>query len=129
MKTSNRILVVYGTLLAVFTFGSLGLNVQKYRAEQPAIQECLEVLQEGRDKPVLVVDADTRIAFHRSDYGYLGPMSRGNDLVRARVSGDSIFIEGARFVFCPNSVRHIVKGNEAFDVPPASEWADGGLYF
>jgi hypothetical protein len=129
MKTSNRILIIYGALLAAFTFGSLGLNVQKYRAEQPAIQECLEVLQEGRDKPVLVVDADTRIAFHRSDYGTFGPMSRGSNIVRARVSGDSIFIEGARFIACPNSVRHIVKGNKTIEVPSVSEWAEGEKYY
>jgi hypothetical protein len=129
MKTSNKILTIYGALFATFTFGSLGLNVQKYRAEQPAIQECLTTLQNGRDKPVLVVDADTRVAFRRNDYGYFGPMSRGNDIVRAWVSGDSLFVKGARLMAVPNSVRHIVKGNEAFDVPPLNEWPEGGKQY
>jgi hypothetical protein len=129
MKTSNKILAVYGVLFAAFTFGSLGLNVQKYRASKPAMQECLEALREGVGKPVLVVEPGTRLMFHRSGDGSFGFFSRGGEIGRARVSGDTLYVNGAVSLFAPNSVQRIIRGGETIDVPPVSEWEGGEKFY
>lgn len=131
MKTSNKILTVYGVIFAVFTFGSLGLNVHKYRTSQPAIQACLEGLREGLNKPVLVVDTGMVVSFHRSDYGSQMLFCReSSSIAQARVSGDTLFVTGGNnsFLAAPNAVKRIIKGDRIIDVPPAEKQPDSELF-
>jgi hypothetical protein len=127
MKTSNKILAVYGVLFAAFTFVSLGLNAQKYRANKPAMDSCLEALRNGVGKPVVVVEPGTVVMFRHNDYGSFTLYSRSSELGRARISGDTLFVTGARSLAAPNSVKRIIRGDETIDVPPVSEW-EGGEY-
>ncbi len=129
MKTSNKILLVYGAVFAVFTFGSLGLNVCRYRAARAAIDECLEMLAAGCGASVLVVEPGTTVAFHPNGYGSFTAFSRDGEMVRACIVGDTLFVDGARSLYGPNSVRRIVRGGETIDVPPVDEWKGRELAF
>jgi hypothetical protein len=129
MKTSNKILAVYGVLFAAFTFGSLGLNVQKYRAGKPAMQTCLEALRDGRGKPVLVVDPDVRVGLNLSDHRNYMLFNRDAGIASARVSGDTLFVSGGRYLSTPNSVKRIIRGEETIEVPPVEEWGPGEKFF
>lgn len=129
MKTNNKILTIYGVLFAVFTFGSLGLNVRKYRTSQDAIQQCLETLRDGKDKPVLVVDAGTVVSFHPKDYGLMMLFSGVDDVAEARTSGDTLFVKGVQSLAAPNTVRRIIKGGQIIDLPPTEEWTGREISF
>lgn len=129
MKTSNKILTVYGALFAVFTFGSLALNVHEYRASQGAIQQFLETLSDGKNKPVLVVDAGMTVSFHRNDYGSMMFSGSGSGVPEARISGDTLFVKGGANLAAPNSVKRIIRDGQIIDVPPVEEWSGGEIGF
>lgn len=129
MKTSNKILLLYGVVFAVFTFGSLGLNVHKYRENKPAIQQCFEGLRDGRGNSVLIVDSTTVVSFHHSDYGSMMLHGLGLSIAEVRVLGDTLLVRGGRYLSAPNSVKRIIKGDRIIDVPPVEAWEGGEIGF
>ena len=126
MKTSNIILTVYVALLVLFVFGPLGLNVREYRVAGPAMRECVEGLQAAAGRSVVVVDPGTAVAVFPEDDRAFMVFSRGRDVPRARVSGDTLFVEGASYLTTSSSVRRIIRGGETIEVPSFSEWKGGG---
>lgn len=133
MKTSNKILMVYGVLLGLFTFASLGLNAAKYRREKPQVMVALESMNdwaaraaaaEAQGIPtsaVLVVDADTRV-YLTKEMDHVTLNSNGVTTPEVSVSGDTLRINGAGGYLWVPPVDRVIKGGETKEVPPVETW-------